>query len=71
MEARATKLYRYKRYTDVRLVFAPEKQDVFFGDDFENDEYPRFAHDIGFLRAYENVEPPGTLRSSWHTLTLL
>jgi Peptidase S46 len=50
-------LYRYKKYTDVRLVFAPEVQVASFGGEVDNFEFPRFDLDINFFRAYENNEP--------------
>jgi len=46
-------LYRYKRYNDVRLVFAPEFSVAQFGGDPDNFNFPRFDFDIGVLRAYE------------------
>jgi hypothetical protein len=50
-------LYRYKKYTDVRLVFAPEQGIASFGGDVDNFEFPRFCLDVCFFRAYEDDKP--------------
>lgn len=54
------KLYTYKKYTDVRLAFAPEDRAATFGGDLDNFSFPRFAIDAAFIRLYENDAPAQT-----------
>jgi hypothetical protein len=53
-------LYKYKRYDDVRMVFAPEADIASFGGDPDNFQFPRWSLDFSMLRAYENDEPAAT-----------
>ncbi|HEX2140483.1 MAG TPA: S46 family peptidase [Woeseiaceae bacterium] len=53
-------IYKYKRYNDVRLVFAPELAIAAFGGDPDNFNFPRWCMDMSFLRAYENGKPADT-----------
>ncbi len=53
-------LYKYKRYEDVKLVFAPETDIAAFGGDPDNFNFPRWCLDMALLRVYEDGEPAST-----------
>ena len=64
------KLYTYKKYTDVRLAFAPEDRAATFGGDLDNFSFPRFAIDAAFIRLYENGQPAVTpTHFTWNAAT--
>ena len=58
-------LYTYKKYTDVRLVFAPEFQIAFYGGDPDNFEFPRYDLDVAYFRAYEGNAPVHSEYFKW------
>jgi stalled ribosome alternative rescue factor ArfA len=61
-------LYKYKRFQDVRLVFAPEFRIAFFGGDPDNFNFPRYDLDVSFIRAWEDGKPAHTEHSfKWST----
>ena len=54
------KLYTFRKYTDVRLVFAPEGDTAFFGGDPDNFNFPRYDLDCSFVRLYDDGKPVAT-----------
>jgi hypothetical protein len=61
-------IYKYRRYEDVRLVFAPERDIAAFGGDPDNFQFPRWSLDFSILRAYQDGKPaqtPNHLTFNW------
>ncbi|HEY1613740.1 MAG TPA: S46 family peptidase [Rhizomicrobium sp.] len=64
------KLYTFRKYSDVRLVFAPELQTAFFGGDPDNFNFPRYDLDCSFVRLYEDGVPVATpAHLSWSSVS--
>jgi len=64
------KVYKYREYADVRLVFAPEFDAAFFGGDEENFAFPRFDLDCAFIRLYDTGRPAATPQAlAWSLAT--
>nr|WP_320132382.1 S46 family peptidase [uncultured Holophaga sp.] len=59
-------IYRYKKYTDIRLVFAPEQQAAFYGGDPDNFTFPRHDLDMALFRVYEDGKPVHTPHLKWN-----
>jgi len=59
-------IYRYKKYTDIRLVFAPEQQIAFYGGDPDNFTFPRYDLDMALFRVYENGKAVQTPHLTWN-----
>ena len=61
------KLYKFRKYDDVRLAFAPEDRAATFGGDLDNFSFPRFAIDAAFIRLYEDGKPVSTpIHFAWN-----
>ncbi|MET4682344.1 S46 family peptidase [Brevundimonas faecalis] len=61
------KLYKFRKYSDVRLAWAPEDRAATFGGDLDNFSFPRFAIDAAFIRLYEDGKPAATpIHFTWN-----
>lgn len=61
------KLYKFRKYSDIRLAWAPEDRAATFGGDLDNFSFPRFAVDAAFIRLYEDDKPVETpIHFTWN-----